>query len=56
MYSIQEGIAKMWQKVSLHKGAPLVGKHFVPFGKSGDIGDSFTTQIIHRQNAMLKST
>jgi hypothetical protein len=33
-----------------------VGKHFVPFGKSGDMGDSITTQIIHRQNAMLKST
>jgi hypothetical protein len=46
----------MWQKVSLHKGAPLVGKHFVPFGKSGDMGDSITTQIIHHQNAMLKST
>jgi hypothetical protein len=54
--STREDIAKMWQKVSLHKGAPLVGKHFVPFGKSGDMGDSITTQIIHRQNAMLKST
>jgi hypothetical protein len=46
----------MWQKVSLLKGGPLVGKHFVPFGKSGDMGDSITTQIIHHQNAMLKST
>jgi hypothetical protein len=44
----------MWQKVSLLKGGPLVGKHFVPFGKSGDIGDSISTQIIHIQNAMLK--
>jgi hypothetical protein len=35
---------------------PLVGKHFIPFGKSGDMGDIITTQIIHRQNAMLKST
>jgi hypothetical protein len=52
----QEDIAKMWQKFSLHKGGPLVGKHFVPFGKSVDMGDSITTQIIHRQNAMLKST
>jgi hypothetical protein len=51
----QEDIAKMWQKVSLHKGGPLVGKHVVPFGKSGDMGDSITTQIIHHQNAMLKS-
>jgi hypothetical protein len=51
-----EDIAKMWQKVSPLKGGPLVGKHFVPFGKSGDMGDSITTQIIHRQNAMLKST
>jgi hypothetical protein len=54
--STREDIAKNWPKVSLHKGGPLVGKHFVPFGKSGDIGDSITTQIIHRQNAMLKST
>jgi hypothetical protein len=54
--STREDIAKMWQKVSLHKGGPLVGKHLVPFGKSGDMGDSITTQIIHRQNAMLKST
>jgi hypothetical protein len=54
--STREDIAKMWQKFSLHKGAPLVGKHFVPFGKSGDMGDSITTQIIHCQNAMLKST
>jgi hypothetical protein len=46
----------MWQKVSPLKGGPLVGKHFVPFGKSGYMGDSITTQIIHRQNAMLKST
>jgi hypothetical protein len=54
--STREDISKMWQKVSLHKGAPLLGKHFVPFGKSGDMGDPITTQIIHRQNAMLKST
>jgi hypothetical protein len=52
----REDIAKMWQKVSPLKGGPLVGKHFVPFGKSGDMGDSITTQIIHRHNAMLKST
>jgi hypothetical protein len=54
--STREDIAKMWQKVSLHKGAPLVGKKIIPFGKSGDMGDSITAQIIHRQNAMLKST
>jgi hypothetical protein len=54
--STREDIAKMWQKVSLHKGGPLVGKHFFPFGKLGDMGDSITTQISHRQNAMLKST
>jgi hypothetical protein len=52
----REDIAKMWQKVSTHRGGPLVGKHFVPFGKSGDMGDNITTRIIHRQNAMLKST
>jgi hypothetical protein len=54
--STREDIAKMWQKVSPLKGGPLVGKHFFPFGISGDMGDSTTTQIIHRQNAMLKST
>jgi hypothetical protein len=54
--STREDIAKMWQKVSPHMGAPLVGKHFVPFDTSRDTGDSITTQIIHRQNAMLKST
>jgi hypothetical protein len=54
--STREYIAKMWQKVSPHRGGPLVGKHAVLFGKSGDMGDTITTQIIHRQNAMLKST
>jgi hypothetical protein len=54
--STREDISKMWQKLSLLKGGPLVGKNFVPFGKSGDMGDSITTQIIHHQNAMLKST
>jgi hypothetical protein len=54
--STREDIAKMWQKVSPHRGAPLVGKYGVPFGKSGDMGYTITTQIIHRQNAMLKST
>jgi hypothetical protein len=54
--STREDIAKMWQKVSPLKGGPLVGKHFVPFGRSGDMGDSITTHIIHRQNAILKST
>jgi hypothetical protein len=54
--STRDDIAKMWQNISPHRGAPLVGKHFVPFGKSGDMGDTITPQIIHRQNAMLKST
>jgi hypothetical protein len=54
--STREDIAKMWQKVSPHSWGPLVVKHFVPFGKSGYMGDSIIIQIIHRQNAMLKST
>jgi hypothetical protein len=54
--STREDIAKMCQKFSLHKGAPLVGKHFIPFDKLGHMGDSITTQSIHRHNAMLKST
>jgi hypothetical protein len=53
---MREDIVNMWQKVSPHRGGPLVGKHFVPFGKSGDMGDNITTHIIHRQNAILKST
>jgi hypothetical protein len=54
--STREDIAKMLQKVSPIRGGPLVGRKFVPFGKSGDMGDSITTQIIHSQNAMLKLT
>jgi hypothetical protein len=54
--STREDIAKIWQNVSPHRGGPLVGFFFIPFGKSGDMGDTITTQIIHRQNAMLKST
>jgi hypothetical protein len=54
--SMREDIAKMWQKVSPHRGGPLAVKNVVPFGKSGDMGHSITTQIIHRQSAMLKST
>jgi hypothetical protein len=54
--STREDIAKMWQKSSVHDVAPLEGNFVVPFGKSGDMGDFITTQIIHRQNAMLKST
>jgi hypothetical protein len=54
--STREDIAKMWQKVSPLKGGTLVGKHFAPFAKSGNMGDSITTRIIHHQNAMQKST
>jgi hypothetical protein len=54
--SMRGDITKMWQKVSPLRGGPLVGKHSVTFGKSGDMGDSITTQIIHGQNEMLKST
>jgi hypothetical protein len=54
--STRDDIAKMWQNFSPLRGGPLVGKHSVPFRKSGDMGDSITTQIIHRQNSMLKST
>jgi hypothetical protein len=51
-----EDIANMWQKVSTHRGGLLLEKHIVSFGKSGDMGYNITTQIIHRHNAMLKST
>jgi hypothetical protein len=52
--STREDIAKMCQKVSPHSGGPLVGKHFVPFGKSGDMGDSITTKIIHLSECNIK--
>jgi hypothetical protein len=51
-----EDVAMMWQKASIHRGGRLVGKHFIPFGKSGDMGGEVTTKIIHQQNVMLKST
>jgi hypothetical protein len=54
--STREDIAKILQKNSVHDGAPLEGNFVVPFGKSGDMGDFITTQIIHCQNAMLNST
>jgi hypothetical protein len=56
VHTTREDIAKIWKNVSTHRGGPLVGKHFVPFGKSGDMRDNITTQTIHQQNAMLKST
>jgi hypothetical protein len=49
-------IAMMWQKASIHRSGPLVGKHFVPFSRSGDMGNDVTTTNIHRQNAILKTT
>jgi cytochrome c2 len=36
--STREDIAKMWQKVSLHKGGPLVGKKIRPFWQIGRYG------------------
>jgi hypothetical protein len=43
LYSNCEDIAKMWQKVSPLKGGPLVGKHLVPFGKSGDVDSNHSS-------------
>jgi hypothetical protein len=54
--TMREDIAMMWQKASIHRGGPLVGKQFVPFGKFGDMADDITTKHIHHQNAMLKTT
>jgi hypothetical protein len=56
METMREDIAMMWKKASIHRGGPLVGKHFVPFGKYGDMGDDVTTKNIHRQKAMFKTT
>jgi hypothetical protein len=50
-----EYIAMMWKKAMNHRGGPLVGKHFIQFGKSGHMGYEVTTKSIHRQNAMLKT-
>jgi hypothetical protein len=42
-------IVKMWQTVATQRVAPpLVGKHGVPSGNSGDMGDIITTQTIYR--------
>jgi hypothetical protein len=54
--TMREDIAMMWQTASINRGGTLVGKYFVPFGKSRDMGDDVTTEIIHRQNTMLKTT
>jgi hypothetical protein len=43
--SMHEDIAIMWQNTSIYRGGPLVGKHFVPFGKYGDMGNDVTTKI-----------
>jgi hypothetical protein len=37
-------------------GGTLFGKTFIPFGKEGDIGDDFMTNIIQQQNNVLRST
>jgi hypothetical protein len=53
---MREDIASVWQKVTSQMGGSLVGKHFVPFGKAGDMGDAIMTNIIYQKKAMLKST
>jgi hypothetical protein len=46
--STREDITNMWQKVSPHRGDPLVRKHFVPFGKSGDNQETWEIPSPHK--------
>jgi hypothetical protein len=42
--------------LNIRTGGSLFGKHFIPFGRSGDMGNAIMTQIIHQQNTLLKKT
>jgi hypothetical protein len=53
---LHETIAQKCQMLNIHTGGSLLGKHFIPFGRSGGMGDAIMTQIIHQQNTILKQT
>jgi hypothetical protein len=49
-------MAEKWQRMTEKTGGTLFGKTFICFGKDGDIGDEFMTNIILQQNNLLRST
>jgi hypothetical protein len=53
---LREIIAQKWQVLNIRTGGSLFGKHFIPFGRSGDMDDEIMTQIINQQNTLLKQT
>jgi hypothetical protein len=53
---LRETITQKWQRLNICTGGSLFGKHFIPFGRSSDMGDAIMTQIIHQQNTLLKQT
>jgi hypothetical protein len=52
----RETIAQKWQSLNNRTCHALLGKHYIPFGRYGDMGDEIMTQIIHQQNTLLKQT
>jgi hypothetical protein len=53
---LRETIAQILKMLNIHTDGSLFGKHFIPFGRFGDMGDAIFTQIIHQQNPVLKQT
>jgi hypothetical protein len=45
-----------WQIITPHTGGAFYGKHVIPFGKSGNMGDALIIKIIQQQNELLKVT
>jgi hypothetical protein len=53
---LRETITHKWQMLNIRTGGSISGNHFIPFGRSGDMGDAIMPQIIHQQNTLLKHT
>jgi hypothetical protein len=49
-------MAEKWQTLTAKNRGTLFGKTFIHFGKEGDTGDEFMTNIIQQQNNFLRST
>jgi hypothetical protein len=49
-------ITQKWKSLNTQTGGSLFGKHFIPFGRSGYMGDAIMTNIIHQQKNLLKQT
>jgi hypothetical protein len=44
---LRETIAQKWQMLNIRTSGSLFGKHFIHFGRSGDMGNAIMTHIIH---------